>query len=91
MKTERCTKGAFAMTLKTIIRITAVIIFLYAAVVFVDYGRAVNGSYPIFCINNNGHYQGLGYSYDMYPHPITGEVEYSFYLFGCQVESNFTN
>lgn len=76
---------------KIIIMTVAIVLFLWAAVGLVDYGRAVNGNYPIFCINNNGHYQGLGYSYDMYPHPITGKVEYSFYLFGCQMESNFTN
>lgn len=71
--------------------VAATAVFLWAAVIFVDYGRAVTGEYPIFCIGNDGHYRGLGYSYDMYPHPVTGKVEYCFYLFGLEMESNFTN
>lgn len=77
--------------LKVAATIAATIVFLWAVIIFVDYGRVVKGDYPVFCINNDGYYQGLGYSYDIYPHPITGKVEYCFYLFGQEIESTFTN
>ena len=48
---------------------------------------------PIFCVRNDdgGHYSGVGYSYDMYPHPISGEYQYCLYVFGVSTISTFTD
>jgi len=47
---------------------------------------------PIFCVKNDvGHFSGLGYSYDAYTHPISGEFQYCLYLFGVSAISTFTD
>lgn len=49
---------------------------------------------PVFSIRFNPekhHYTGLGYSFDVYDHPVTGYSEYAFYLFGNLVTSTFTD
>ena len=47
---------------------------------------------PLFCIETKGHhYVGAGYSYDVYDHPVTGQSEYAFYIFGHMVKSTFTD
>ena len=60
----------------------------------VDYCSVVfNGKPPIFCVGDttDSHYVGIGYSYDVYPHPITGKVEYQLSVLGSSIESTFTN
>ncbi len=48
---------------------------------------------PIFCVKDSesGHFSGLGYSYNAYPHPISGEFEYCLYVFGDSTISTFTD
>lgn len=50
------------------------------------------GHYPLFCIETAGsHYVGVWYSFDIYPHPITGEMQHAMYIFGIPIVSTFTN
>ncbi|MBQ6039987.1 MAG: hypothetical protein K5705_16580 [Oscillospiraceae bacterium] len=49
---------------------------------------------PVCCIRNrneNTHFTGLGYAYDVCTHPVTGKLEYALYIFGKPVKSTFTN
>ena len=48
---------------------------------------------PICCVKDDdrNHFRGLGYSYDAYPHPISGGFEYCLYVFGISTKSTFTN
>ena len=48
---------------------------------------------PIFCVKDDdwNHFSGVGYSYDAYPHPISGEFQYCLYVFGVATKSTFTN
>ena len=72
--------------------IVAAVLLLWFAAGFTDYVMAESGNAPVFCIEqSDGVYAGLGYSYEMYPHPITGKNEYALYLFGNLIKSNFTN
>lgn len=76
---------------KTALAIVSAVVFLWALIVFADYGRVVTGNKPFFCISSGGFYRGLGYCYEIYPHPVTGKDEHCFYLFGREIESAFTN
>ena len=50
------------------------------------------GNDPICVIETStDHYVGLGYSFDVIEHPVSGKLEYAFYLFGQPVKSNITN
>lgn len=72
--------------------IVAAVLLLWFAAGFTDYAMAESGKAPVFCIEQkDGVYVGLGYSYEMYPHLITGKNEYALYLFGNLIKSNFTN
>lgn len=49
---------------------------------------------PIFCIamdESKSHFVGAGYSFDAYPHPITGKFEYQMSILGISTKSTFTN
>ena len=48
---------------------------------------------PVFCVKDgeSSHFSGLGYSYDAYPHPISGEFQYCLYVFGVATKSTFIN
>ena len=50
------------------------------------------GRYPLFCVETEtAHYVGVWYSFDIYPLPITGEMQHASYLFGIPTVSTFTN
>ncbi len=74
--------------------IIASIIFIWLCMFVVDnlmvtkYKRE-----PVFCIswNDNGHYTGMGYSFDIYTNPVTEEFEYARSIFGIETGSTFTN
>ncbi len=77
---------------KSIILIFLALIMLWAALLITDYGEVVMENEPVFCVTDDGVlYRGAGYSFEVYPHLVTGKREYCFYLFGCPVESTFTN
>ncbi len=61
---------------KTAAAIISAVVFLWVLIIFADYGRVVMGNQPFFRISSSGVYQGLGYSYEIYPHPVTGKAEY---------------
>jgi len=47
---------------------------------------------PLFCIRTDSDiYTGLGYSYEIIVHPITGKEEYCLTVFGRYASSNITN
>ena len=59
---------------------------------FIDSSRVNNEERPVFCIEvSEDHFVGLGYSYFIYPHPITGKLEYVHKILGFEVENNITN
>ena len=81
---------------KIIIISILLVIVIWLTFFCVDSARVINEKEPIFCINVNEkgdgeHYIGLGYSFYVYQHPITGKKEYSGYLFGIEINNNFTN
>ena len=68
------------------------VILIYFSVCITDFLLVTNGNNPLFCINDgDNNYNGLGYSYVIYDHPITGKSEYAFYILGNLVQSTFTN
>ena len=78
--------------LKIIIISVAIVIFLYLSVCTTDFLLVTNGGKPLFCIKDaENNYNGLGYSYVIYDHPITGKSEYAIYVLGNSVYNNFTN
>ncbi|MBP1548219.1 MAG: hypothetical protein J6A37_16670 [Oscillospiraceae bacterium] len=82
------------MTRKRIFKIVAIVVLLWFAIFVIDWITVNSFDYPpVFCIKdtNETHYNGLGYSYDAYPHPVNGEFEYCLYIFGNEVISTFTN
>ena len=80
--------------MKRIFIIVGIVIFLWLAVFAVDcIAVAGFGCPPIFCVKNTdeARYCGLGYSYVVSPHPVSGKTEYCMYIFGNEVRSTFTN
>lgn len=76
------------------------VILLWICAGIIDFLRVHNQEKPIFCIqaqrfkdenHSSSHYTGLGYSFDTYKHPITGNIEFIFYLFSVEVDNNMTN
>lgn len=68
------------------------VLLVWLCVGAVDYASVLKGRKPMFCIEiSDGHYAGLGYSFDIITHPITGKNEYVFSLFGNTMESDITN
>ena len=62
-------------------RILVFILLFFIAAWFtffiVDTKRVSDEKEPLFCIETSeNHFTGLGYSFDIYPHPITGKSEY---------------
>ena len=78
---------------RKVLKIILGIFLLWLAIFTVDwFSVSCFDHSPIFCVENGrGHYSGLGYSYDAYSHPISGEFEYCFYVFGGSMKSTFTN
>ena len=69
-----------------------IIVFLIILFYFTDLSRVNNEERPVFCIEvSENHFVGLGYSYFIYPHPITGKLEYVHKILGFEVENNITN
>ena len=77
---------------KFIRRIVFAIAFVWVAVFIADNACVMSSKPPIFCAETeNYHYVGAGYSFDIYPHPITGEIQQAGYLFRITMYSTFTN
>ena len=76
---------------KRILISAAAALLLWAVVWLTDFICVVSGNYPVFCVRDESCFSGLGYSYEVYPHPIMGEREFALYAFGQPVFSNFTN
>ncbi len=92
-KSTQTIGGAF-LTRKKVFKIVGIILLLWLAVSVTDWIAVTGFSRPpIFCIkaSSQSHYYGLGYSYSAYAHPITGDFEYSMYVFGNLVKSTVTN
>ena len=71
-----------------------VLFIIWITIYTIDYTAVIcEQNPPVFCIpNKNGyHYSGLGYSYDIIVHPVTGEPEYVQYFLGVMIRSNMTN
>ncbi|MDO5558943.1 MAG: hypothetical protein Q4F95_05035 [Oscillospiraceae bacterium] len=78
--------------IKKITVIILIVILLWLVMFIVDYLRVVSEKAPVFCVQTkDGCYTGAGYSYEMYPHIITGKKEYSLSFFGRIIKSNYTN
>lgn len=68
------------------------IICAWFAIGLTDYLLVLNDRLPIFCINDKYEHIGLGYKFEIYKRLTdTRKYEYSYYIFGFFVESNFTN
>ncbi len=77
-----------------IIKVLLVVLVLWIGFFSVDLITVTRFDHnPIFCIKKpeKSHFTGLGYSYDAYLHPITGEFEYCLYIFGQTAKSTFTD
>lgn len=81
-----------------VIRIMLSLLALWIVVGIVDFSRVNSFKKPIFCKQTlvfldggSGHYVGLGYSFDIKGDFIgdnaKGVTEYSYYLFGTEVQS----
>ena len=80
------------MKKKRFIIAICIIVFLIILFYFTDSSRVNNEERPVFCIEvSENHFVGLGYSYFIYPHPITGKLEYVHKILGFEVENNITN
>ncbi len=66
---------------------------LWAGLGITDYVRVTHDKTPLFCLEDEAHarYYGLGYMYDAYNNPVTGNFEYAFYIFGQMIVCTFTN
>ena len=81
---------------KIIIISILLVIVIWLTFFFVDSARVADEKEPLFCIkvdekDDGEHYVGLGYTFLEYQHPIPGKKEYSGYLFGIEINNNFTN
>ena len=76
-----------------IIIITAIAV--YTAVFVTDRILILNEKSPVFCIEkentSSNTYYGLGYSYEVCTHPVTGRKEHAMYLLGQLISSDITN
>lgn len=80
------------MKKKRFIIAICIIVFLIILFYFTDSSRVNNEERPVFCIEvSEDHFVGLGYSYFIYPHPITRKLEYVHKILGVEVENNITN
>ncbi len=80
------------MKKKRFIITICIIVFLIILFYFTDSSRVYNEERPVFCIEvSEDHFMGLGYSYFIYPHPITGKLEYVHKILGFEVKNNITN
>ncbi|MBQ2797778.1 MAG: hypothetical protein IJF09_00150 [Ruminiclostridium sp.] len=77
---------------KVVICSVIAVILIYFSICITDFLLVANGNKPLFCIKDgDNNYNGFGYSYIIYQHPITGKNEYAFYVIGNLVRSTFTN
>lgn len=77
---------------KRISLITVALVIIWIGIGITDYVRVISEKKPLFCFEAScGVYLGLGYRFETYPHPITEKIEYAYYIFGIQVDNNFTN
>lgn len=76
---------------KVFIKTVVIFLALWMLAALIDFGMVISGNHPIFCIKSDSFHQGLGYSYVISAHPITGKNEYCLYIFGCPITSDFTN
>ncbi len=81
------------MTTKRVVIGIVIVLLLWCALFAVDYTAVtVLDCPPVFCMESHGHhYNGLGYSYDAYKHPLNGEFQYSLNIFGINVKSTITD
>lgn len=81
--------------IRQIVSIILVMLFFWITAGMVDLSRVNHQKVPIFCIETKNpefcHYSGLGYSFDTVRHPVSGNIQYAFYLFGIELKNNFTN
>ena len=77
---------------KLVICSVVAVILIYFSLGMTDFLLVINEGKPLFCVKDGeSNYNGLGYSYIIYDHPITGKSEYAFYILGNLVQSTFTN
>ena len=92
-------KTAKFKTVLIIISILSALLVLWAVIGIVDFSRVSSSKKPIFCKQTlvfldggSGHYAGLGYSFDIKGDFIgehaKGVTEYSYYIFGKQVQAS---
>lgn len=71
------------------------LLFLWIIVGVIDFSRVNAQKPPIFCVETKYsgycHYSGPGYSFDTVQNPFSKTEQYAFYLFGMEVNNNFTN
>lgn len=73
-------------------RVISAVLFIWVGVFIADNACVMTNKPPIFCVQTEeGHYVGAGYSFDIYRHPISGEIEQASYLFGFTLYDTFTN
>lgn len=81
--------------MKKAAKIIIAIIIAYIIIFITDFTLVLNEKNPVFCIIKSSKEtdlcHGLGYTYEITPHPITGKREYTLFIFGQAVSSNVTN
>ncbi|MDE6834409.1 MAG: hypothetical protein K2J39_09240 [Ruminococcus sp.] len=78
---------------KKILKICIIIFAVWLFMGIIDYTLVtVMKKKPFFCTaDEDCHYSGIGYEFDIYTSPYTGNPEYAFYIFGRLTDCNFTN
>lgn len=85
---------------KKSIKVLAVILILWLIIGITDRVCVANGNKPLFCLNKSsysykgndyGTYYGLGYSFVIMQHPVSGDTEYCYSILGIEVYNDFMN
>lgn len=77
---------------KRVLQVIVILIITWLAISIIDYACVIHENRPIFCIEfSEGYYYGLGYSFYTFQHPVTGKIEYAYYILGIHIKENFTN
>ncbi|MDE5557982.1 MAG: hypothetical protein K2J32_09910 [Ruminococcus sp.] len=79
--------------LKKFLKICIIVLAVWLCIGITDYILvAVMEKETVFCSADECcHYSGIGYEFDIYTSPYTGNPEYAFYIFGRLTDCNFTN
>ncbi len=67
--------------------VLGIILVLWIAAGITDFTLVGRGGKPVFCVETRSeHYTGLGYSFDVTYHPMTGTNSHKMYILGIDLE-----